>query len=95
MNQPKTEQAAGQRGADGIDAAIQRIISEVAKIPPEEIHPDNPVTGITNVDSILLLEIVALTELELGIEISEEDLFAANTVGDFVEICRRLTSQTA
>ncbi len=80
---------------DRIAETIRRIVAQVAKISADEINPDHPVTGITNVDSILLLEIVAHAELELGIEISEEELFAANTVGDFVAICRRLASQIA
>lgn len=75
--------------ADPTFETIQRIVSKVAKIPPEDIQLGNPVTGLTNVDSIVLLEIVALTELELGIDISEEELFAMTTVGDFVVLCRR------
>lgn len=74
---------------------VQRIISEVAKIPPSDIRPENPVTGLTNVDSIVLIEIVARTELALDIEIDEEQLFDLNTVGDFVAACRRLTSADA
>jgi acyl carrier protein len=73
---------------------IMRIVAKVAKISPDEIRPENPVTGITNVDSILLLEIVALTELELGIEIPEEVLFAMTTVAEFVAVCQRLTPDT-
>lgn len=74
---------------------IQRIISEVAKIPPSEIKLDNPVTGLVNVDSIVLLEIVARTELELGIDVDAEQLFDISTVGDFVTVCQELTSANA
>ena len=58
---------------DPVLETIMRIVAKVAKISPDELRPENPVTGITNVDSILLLEIVALSELELGIEISRLD----------------------
>jgi acyl carrier protein len=69
---------------------VRRIISDVAKIPPSEVRPENAVTGLANVDSIVLLEIVARTELALGIEIDEEQLFEINTVGEFVAACREL-----
>lgn len=74
---------------------VQRIISEVAKIPPEAVKLENPVTGLANVDSIVLLEIVARTELALGIEIDEEQLFEISTVGDFVSACQKLTAAAA
>ncbi|MEV4282916.1 acyl carrier protein [Actinoplanes xinjiangensis] len=74
---------------------IQRIIAQVAKTSPQAVVLENPVTGITNVDSIVMLEIVARVELELGIEIDEEQLFAISTVGDFVAVCRDLTAARA
>ncbi|MEU4164335.1 acyl carrier protein [Actinoplanes sp. NPDC026670] len=74
---------------------IQRIIAQVAKTSPEAVVLANPVTGLTNVDSIVMLEIVARVELELGIEIDEEQLFAISTVGDFVDVCRELTAARA
>ena len=79
-------------GADRVFTAVRDIIAKVAKVAPEDIRPENPVTGLTNVDSIVLLEIVALTEAELDIEISEEELFRMSTVGDFAATCRQLVS---
>ncbi|MFL6116423.1 MAG: acyl carrier protein [Catenulispora sp.] len=81
--------------ADTAFAVIRRITADVAKTRPQDIRLDSPVTGLVNVDSIVLLEIVALVELELGIEIAEEDLFDnLETVGDFVAVCHRLTTTT-
>jgi acyl carrier protein len=77
---------------DMVLATIQRTISEVAKIPQAEIRLENPVTGLVNVDSIVLMEIVARTELALDIEIDEELLFSIDTVGDFVAECQRLVA---
>jgi acyl carrier protein len=74
---------------------IQRIIAQVAKTSPQAVVLENPVTGITNVDSIVMLEIVARVELALDIEIDEEQLFAISTVGDFVAVCRDLTTARA
>jgi acyl carrier protein len=80
---------------DEVFLTIQRIICRVAKVPPQAVRPENPVTGLANVDSILLLEIVARVELDLGIEIDEERLFEITTVGEFVATCRELTSAGA
>jgi acyl carrier protein len=66
---------------------VRRVIATVAKIPESDIRPENPVTGLANVDSIVLLEVVARTEIELGIEIDEEALFSIATVGEFVTAC--------
>jgi acyl carrier protein len=74
--------------------SIRDIICRVAKIEPSDVRPENPVTGLVNVDSIVLLEIVARTELEFGIDIDETDLFEISTVADFVAVCSRL-QQTA
>jgi len=81
--------------SDPIFLSIQQIIAKVAKIPPQAVVLENPVTGLTNVDSIVLLEIVARTELEFDIEIDEEELFSISTVADFVAACQKLTSAKA
>ncbi|MEU2022451.1 acyl carrier protein [Streptomyces sp. NPDC016469] len=81
-------------GEGQVLATIQRIITEVARIEPEELRLDSPVTGVKNVDSILLLEIVVRAEVELGIEIDEQDLFDIDTVRDFVAFCHKATVAT-
>lgn len=83
------QEATGPEDADQVLRTIQKVISEVARIEPAEIQLDSPVTGLRNVDSILLLEIVVRTENELDIEIDEQDLFDINTVRDFAAFCRR------
>ncbi|MFI2369832.1 acyl carrier protein [Streptomyces sp. NPDC018833] len=87
-----TESHARPETPDQVLLAIQKVISEVAKIEPAEIQLDSPVTGLRNVDSILLLEILVRTEMELGIEIDEQDLFDINTVRDFAAFCRKATA---
>ncbi len=81
--------------SDPVFSTVAGIIAKVAKIPLEQVKSENSVTGLTNVDSIVLLEIVATTEIALDIEIDEEELFKIDTVGDFVTACRRLTSVEA
>ncbi|MEV8597882.1 acyl carrier protein [Streptomyces sp. NPDC052012] len=85
-----TAQSAAQpETQDHIWLTVQKAISEVARIEPAEIRLDSPVTGLRNVDSILLLEILVRVEAELGIEIDEQELFDINTVRDFAAYCRK------
>ncbi len=76
--------------SDSTFELIRGVISRATKLPPEAILPDNPVTGLQNVDSIVLLEIVARVEVLLGIDIDEAQLFDIQTVGDFVAVCQAL-----
>ncbi|MEU1181201.1 acyl carrier protein [Streptomyces sp. NPDC005820] len=75
---------------DKIFDTLREVITRIAKVPPETVVPDAPVSGLQNVDSIVLLEIVVTMENELGIEIDEEELFDIDTVGQFVAACRRI-----
>jgi acyl carrier protein len=74
---------------------IRGVICKATKLPPEAVRLENPVTGLQNVDSIVLLEIVARVEITLGISIDEQVLFEIQTVGDFVNVCNRLIAEGA
>jgi acyl carrier protein len=78
---------------DPIFDLIRGVICKVTKLPPEAVLLANPVTGLQNVDSIVLLEIVARVEVSLDISIDEQLLFEIQTVGDYVEVCRRLVAE--
>ncbi|HWO18197.1 MAG TPA: acyl carrier protein [Kofleriaceae bacterium] len=71
---------------------IRNVICKVTKLPPEAVLLENPVTGLQNVDSIVLLEIVARVEVSLDVSIDEQVLFEIQTVGDFVKVCQELVA---
>jgi acyl carrier protein len=71
---------------------IRGVIALVAKVPREQVALDSPVSGLQNVDSIVLLEIIARVENLLDIDIDEEALFEMRSVGDFVTVCHQLVS---
>ncbi len=73
-------------------ATIRGVIVAVGRLSPDEVIESSPVTGLANVDSIMLLEIVAKVELAMDIDIDEETLFELKTVKDFVDACHRLAS---
>ncbi|BBC30431.1 hypothetical protein SGFS_017250 [Streptomyces graminofaciens] len=77
---------------DPIFDTVCGVISRIAKVPPETVRADAPVSGLQNVDSIVLLEIIVTVENELDIEIDEAELFEIDTVGEFVAACRRLVA---
>lgn len=77
---------------DPIFESIRDVICKVTKLPPEAVLRENPVTGLQNVDSIVLLEIVARVEVTLDITIDEQVLFEIQTVGDFVRVCTQLVA---
>lgn len=68
---------------------IRGVIALVAKVPKEQVALDSPVSGLQNVDSIVLLEIIARVESLLDIDIDEEALFEIRSVSDFVEVCHQ------
>jgi acyl carrier protein len=68
---------------------VRRVIALVAKVPVEQVALDSPVSGLQNVDSIVLLEIIARVETLLEIDIDEEALFNLSTVHDFVSLCHQ------
>lgn len=74
---------------------IRGVICKATKLEAEAVRLENPVTGLQNVDSIVLLEIVARVEITLGISIDEQRLFEIQTVGDFVQVCDRLVAESA
>jgi acyl carrier protein len=78
---------------DPVFELIRDVICKATKLPPEAVRLENPVTGLQNVDSIMLLEIVARVEVSLDVLIDEEVLFDIQTVGDFVTVCSRLVAE--
>lgn len=68
---------------------VRKVIALVAKVPVEQVALDSPVSGLQNVDSIVLLEIIARVETLLEIDIDEEALFNLSTVRDFVSLCHQ------
>lgn len=81
-----------QSGMETTFDTIRGVISLVAKVPSEQVVLDSPVSGLRNVDSIVLLEIVARVETILDIDIDEEKLFEIKTVRDFVSVCHEIVS---
>jgi acyl carrier protein len=81
-----------QKDMEATFETIRGVIALVAKVPLEQVALDSPVSGLQNVDSIVLLEIIARVENLLDIDIDEEVLFEMRSVEDFVTVCHQLVS---
>lgn len=71
-------------------AAVRNAITTVLKVPQAEIVESVNVRNLRNVDSLALMEVVAITENTLGIDIDVGLLFDVETVGAFVDLCDSL-----
>jgi acyl carrier protein len=71
-------------------AVVKSAIMTVLKVPETEILETANVRNLRNVDSLALVEVVAITENTLGIDIDVGLLFDIETVGAFVDLCDSL-----
>jgi acyl carrier protein len=62
-----------------------QILSEVCRVPVEELTPDKRLIQDLDLDSMLTLELLMTLEERLGSDISEVDAAGLVTVGDVLE----------
>lgn len=65
----------------GLRSELIDLVAELAEIEIEEVRPDVPLKDL-GVDSLMVLEIVALIEKRLGIEIPESEIARVRTLDD-------------
>ena len=67
---------------------VLAVLSEVCKIPPEELTPETHLIHDLALDSALTLELLMTLEDRLGREISEVEAAKLETVGDVLELVK-------
>ena len=75
--------------------AVRDAIVTVLKVAPALVLEPNQIREFRNVDSMALMEIVAIVEDSLAIDIDVGSLFEVRTVGEFVDICHELRTENA
>ena len=70
----------------GIRMEVRGIVARVSRIDILELEDDVLIREELGVDSLMAMEIVALCEKALEIQIDEEHLFEIQTIGDFIEL---------
>ncbi len=79
--------------AEKINDEIKTIISKVAGIAKSELENDLSLRDELVIDSLKQIEIIAKTEMHLGISIDENELMALETLGDFLDLVVKAISQ--
>lgn len=72
-----------------LEKIIEKIIEQVG-CTADDISEESTFTELM-VDSIDLIEILMMTELEFGISIQDDDALKCRTVGEFVELVESKT----
>lgn len=67
---------------------LQRIISEILNVDPEEITMDTSFVDDLGADSIDIFQIIMGLEEELDVEVDTDAAEGVKTVGDAVELIR-------
>lgn len=69
---------------------VFRVISRVSGSDPSRIEPGLDLVADLGIDSPRALQLLVELEEELGVEISDEEAAALNTVGDILDWLARL-----
>lgn len=78
-----------QVSPDEVFASLKQIVSEILRIPVEQIDADSKLTDLGLVESIKLLRIAGKIERQFGIELDDEVVFEKRSLGEFTaEIVR-------
>jgi acyl carrier protein len=65
-------------------AVLTSIVSDVLRVPEDQIRSDSALSDFPHVESIKLLRIAGKVERRFGIELDNEALFRRGTLGDLV-----------
>jgi acyl carrier protein len=74
---------------DKTEAALD-VLASMSEVEREELEPSMELVADLGIDSPKALELLVELEDALGVEISDEDAAAMETVGDVLDYARRL-----
>lgn len=72
-----------------ITATLTSIVAAELGVDPASIHPDTNLRTMEGADSVKVLRTVAKIEREYDIELEDEDVFGASSVGEIAEVVHR------
>jgi long-chain acyl-CoA synthetase len=79
----KGEPAAAARRDEGRELSdVERLVAQVANVPPERIHPDAQLSQDIGLDSLGRVDLLGVIEEELGAYIDDEALSPTATIGE-------------
>jgi acyl carrier protein len=68
-----------------IRSTVEVIVSRISRIESSEFSDDVLIREELGIDSLMAMEILAVCEKELRIEIDETEMYAVDTVGEFLK----------
>jgi acyl carrier protein len=72
-----------------ITAALTAIVAGELAVPAADIHPDTDLRAVQGADSVKVLRTIAKVEREYDIELEDEEVFGASTVGEIADVVYR------
>ncbi|WP_331726083.1 acyl carrier protein [Streptomyces sp. NBC_00470] len=69
---------------DEILTELARIIEEITEIPAVEVTPDKHFINDLDIDSLCLVEVLAMSEAAFDIDVKDDEREKLNTVGDVI-----------
>jgi acyl carrier protein len=77
---------------DALSKEIKSLVSKVIKIPEEKIDLGANLFADLGIDSLLGVEIFAALDKKYGLDVPEEKLKDINTLGDIINLVRKMLS---
>jgi acyl carrier protein len=72
-----------------ITAALTAIVAGELGVPAADIRPDTDLRAVQGADSVKVLRTIAKVEREYDIELEDEEVFGASTVGEIADVVYR------
>lgn len=72
-----------QVSPDEVFESLKQIVSDILRVPIEQIDADSKLTDLGLVESIKLLRIAGKIERQFGIELDDEVVFEKRSLGEF------------
>jgi acyl carrier protein len=72
-----------------ITAALTAIVAAELGVDPSSIRPDTDLRAEQGADSVKVLRTIAKVEREYDIELEDEEVFGASTVGEIANVVYR------
>lgn len=72
-----------------VESRVKKVVSEVLRIPVEQIRPENKFTTDLGAESFQSIELIAGFEEEFDISMDEDEALTVQTVGDAVKYIQK------
>jgi acyl carrier protein len=72
-----------------VTATLTAIVAAELGVDPQSIHPDTDLRTTQGADSVKVLRTIAKVEREYDVELEDEEVFGASSVGEIADVVYR------